>query len=264
MAVTAPEARILLNAQDIAHAVRAVRPNNNQSAKEIIRHCLLKTGTIGLLDRRRKRNGFMTSDYIRADAADTFRQSYASGGWVHGDGQESRSGVGSEVSATEGLLDRIEAAMTLLGCRFLVDVGCGDWNWMKRRAFCFDYTGVDIVPEVIAENQRYARENVRFVVCNAIKECPPRADFALCREVLFHLSFSDTNRLIANVKRSARYFCATTDLDIWFNSDIRTGDFRQINLLRAPFNFPDPVCLIPDRALLAGRYLGVWDAGALP
>jgi 2-polyprenyl-3-methyl-5-hydroxy-6-metoxy-1,4-benzoquinol methylase len=260
MAVTASEPQILIRPDKIAGTIRSVRWNHSQSVKEIVRHGLLRTGTIGILDRLRSRKGYMSADYIRSDAAATFRQIYADGGWVHREDQESRSGVGSEASATEGLLERIEAAMTLLGCRSLVDVGCGDWNWMKRKPFDFDYTGVDIVSELIAENQRYARENVRFLVCNAIKESPQSADFALCREVLFHLSFADIKSVVRNVRRTTKYFCATTDFDIWFNSDIRTGDFRKINLLRAPFNFPTPVCLMPDTE----RYLGVWESGALP
>jgi hypothetical protein len=59
--------------------------------------------------------------------------------------------------------------MRLLKCRSLVDIGCGDWNWMKLHAFEFDYTGVDIVPEVIAANQKYARNNVRFLTCDVIR-----------------------------------------------------------------------------------------------
>lgn len=256
--------KILLSSADIADAIKSIRPNNRQSAKELVRHCLLKAGAINLLDQHRKTKGYMTAKYIQSDVADTFRVTYAAAGWVHGEVQESRSGVGSELSATEGLLDLIEEAMTLLNSRSMVDVGCGDWNWMKRRPFAFDYTGVDIVPEVVAANQRHAGESVRFAVCNAIEECPPPADFALCREVIFHLSFAHAKKLIDNVKRSAKYMCVTTDFDIIFNSDIRTGDFRQINLLRAPFSFPAPVCLIPDKGRLAGRYLGVWSTATLP
>ncbi len=260
---TVNKTHVLRTADEIRSRIISVRQNHVQSVKEVVRHGLLKIGLIGGLDRRRKRKGYAKVEYGGSNATDMFERTYAQGGWVHASNQESRSGLGSESWATEGLLDRISESMELLGCRSLVDVGCGDWNWMKLQAIHFDYTGVDIVPNVIAENQQYARENVRFLVCNAITDIPPNADLALCREVLFHLSFANAKSVVKNTCRSARHLCATTDLDIWFNSDIRTGDYRQLNLLRAPFSFPYPKCLIPDGALSASRFLGIWDTESL-
>jgi len=165
---------------------------------------------------------------------------------------------------TTGLLDRIGAGMKHLGARSLVDVGCGDWNWMKRGSLEADYIGIDVVPEVIQENQQHARPGVRFAVANAIEGPIPAADAALCREVLFHLSFVDALAVVKTIKAATRYMLATTDLDIWFNSDIQTGDFRRINLLRRPFGFPSPLGLIPDGGLVPARYLGVWETASLP
>jgi 2-polyprenyl-3-methyl-5-hydroxy-6-metoxy-1,4-benzoquinol methylase len=152
----------------------------------------------------------------------------------------------------------------VIGCQSLVDVGCGDWNWFSQAAFDFDYTGIDVVPDVIEANRRHERAGVRFAVVNAIEEPIPTADFALCREVLFHLSFAHARAVVANVKRAARYFAATTDLDLWFNSDIQTGDFRRINLLRRPYRFPPPLCLVDDSRLVPGRRLAVWETASLP
>lgn len=220
---------------------------------------MLKLGLMGLLDARRRARGLTGDKTLKADAQETFRQVYAEGAWVVEEGQESRSGTGSSAKATAGIADAIGVAMRELGCASLVDVGCGDWNWMRLQAFDYDYTGVDIVPEVIARNsEAYSRANVRFAVCNAIEEPPPKADMAVCREVLFHLSFDDAKAVIANIAKSARYLCATTDADLWFNSDIRTGDFRMLNLMRAPLNLPEPIGLIPDTAVAPGRFLGVW------
>ncbi len=235
-----------------------------QSCKETIRHLLHSTGLTGLLRRRQAARGFHVGRYIREDAAESFRANYQTGGWVHGEEQESRSGIGSSAAVTAGLLERIVAAMKHLAAESLVDVGCGDWNWMKRGTLDFAYTGVDLVPEVIQENQRHARRGVSFAVCNAIAGPIPSADVALCREVLFHLSFADARAVVRNIKAAARYLLATTDLDLWCNSDIQTGDFRRINLLRRPFGFPAPLGLVPDRGLVAARYLGVWETGSLP
>jgi hypothetical protein len=247
-----------------AAAIRTARLDHVQSGKEVVRHALHATGLTGLLHRRRAARGFHLGRYLRDDPAETFRANYRSGGWVHGEGQESRSGIGSSAAVTTGLLDRIGAAMKHLGARSLVDVGCGDWNWMKRSSLEADYIGIDVVPEVIEANQHYARPGVRFAVANAIEGPIPAADAALCREVLFHLSFADALAVVKTIKAAARYLLATTDLDIWFNSDIQTGDFRRINLLRRPFGFPSPLGLIPDGGLVPARYLGVWETASLP
>lgn len=248
---------------DVRTRLDAVTPDLKQSAKECVRHLLNKAGARAVLDYRRRRKGFRTSEHLRRDATETFRAIYENGVWVHCACQEALSGVGSEVAATRGLVERIEAAMSHVGCRSLVDVGCGDWNWMQRTAFTFHYTGVDIVPEVITRNAIHVRDNVNFAVCNAIVEPLPAADFALCREVLFHLSLADARKVICNITATARFLCATTDADILFNSDIPTGDFRAINLMRRPFSLPMPVCLIPDQRHRASRYLAVWDCNSI-
>lgn len=248
-------------------ALRAIRdtpPSHLQSAKELVRHALFTTGLSGLLHARQSRRGFRAHETISPDVAATFTATYRFGGWVHAGDQESRSGIGSSAAVTAGLVERIAAVMARLGCRSLVDVGCGDWNWFGQTAFDFDYTGIDVVADVIEANRRHERANVRFAVVNAIAEPIPTADFALCREVLFHLSFAHARAVVANIKQSARYLAATTDLDLWCNSDIVTGDFRRINLLRRPYRFPPPLCLVADSRLVPARRLAVWETAALP
>jgi hypothetical protein len=230
-----------------------------QSAKELVRHFVFRAGMGALLDYRRRHRGFKTSEHIRSDAAETFRAIYSGGVWVHGAKQESLSGIGSEVEATHGLVEGIEALMMYLGCNSLVDVGCGDWNWFRRSRIGFKYTGVDIVPEVIERNSIHEGPGIQFAVCNAIVQPLPVADLAFCREVLFHLSLADARQVILNIAHSAKFMCATTDVDILFNSDIPTGDFRAINLMRRPFSLPAPVCLIPDQGHRSARYLAVWS-----
>jgi SAM-dependent methyltransferase len=245
-------------ADEIARMLEAVQTNHRQSAKEVVRHLMHQTGMIGLLDRRRKRRGLNTADLLSADAESTFKKTYSTGGWVHYEGQESSSGVGSSVEATRGLFDAIQSVMAEIGANSLVDVGCGDWNWMRHQNIKVDYTGVDIVPDVILQNQQYSRVNVRFEVLNAINEPPPPADMALAREVIFHLSFSDGKAMLRNLATSTDYVCATTNADVLFNSDIRTGDFRSLNLMKHPFNLPRPIALIDDMAVSHGRFLAVW------
>lgn len=235
-----------------------------QSTKECVRHLLFKSGLSVPMHWVQANRGFRSREFLCDDVAETFAAIYRLGGWIHAADQESSSGIGSSLAITDGLVEAISLVMARLGCHSLVDIGCGDWNWFGKTPFSFDYTGIDIVPDVIAANQRFERPNVRFAVVDAIRDPLPRADVALCREMLFHLSFAHARKVIAGVKEAAKYLIATTDLDLWFNSDIQTGDFRRINLLRRPYAFPSPLCLIPDNRLVPARRLAVWETATLP
>jgi hypothetical protein len=48
-----------------------------------------------------------------------------------------------------------------------------------------------------------------------------------------------------------------------FNSDIRTGDFRMLNLRRRPFGLPPPLLSVPDDRVTPCRTLGVWRTDAI-
>ena len=92
----------------------------------------------------------------------------------------------------------------------------------------------------------------------------PDADVVLCREVLFHLSFRDGLAALANIRAAGRWLLATSDTAIWFNSDVATGDFRRINLERAPYRLPRPRAVISDEGVCRGRVLALWPTSDLP
>lgn len=251
-------------ANEIAVALRETRFDHVRSGKEIVRHAALKIGASRLMDYYSQKRGYLVLNENGQDPGAVFSKIYDEGGWIHSETQESRSGLGSSVAATSGLFNEICSAMAILGAQSLVDVGCGDWNWMSREEFSISYTGVDVVPSIIEENSKHSRENVNFKLCDVTKEVPPKADMALCREVLFHLSFDDAKKAIDNIKKSVKYICATSDTTNWFNSDIRTGGYRALNLFRRPFRFPEPVYLIEDSFVTPGRILGIWHVEQLP
>jgi len=125
---------------------------------------------------------------------------------------------------------------------------------------------VDIVSGVIAANESaYHSDRRRFLVLDATRDRLPEADAVLCREVLFHLSFSDIWRVIGNLHNSgAKYLIATNDSGRTFNADILSGDYRMLNLHKSPFFFPPPLLSIPDDALASSRVLAVWNVTDLP
>ena len=238
--------------------------DHKQSAKEVVRHIGLKLGAGSLLRRHRRDRGIVTAHLDPATAVDRFREAYRSRAWVSSKDQLSRSGLGSETSATRTIVEALPALLVRLGCETLLDVGCGDWNWMREVRLPCDYIGIDIVPEVIEANRRFERVGVAFKVGDAIQGHLPEADVVLCREVLFHLSFRDSLAALTNIRAAGRWLLATSDAGIWFNSDIATGDYRRVNLERAPYRLPRPRAVISDEGVCRGRVLALWATTDLP
>jgi hypothetical protein len=239
--------------------------DHKQSTKEIVRHVLFRCGLSGTLDLVRQWRGRQTRHVHEQDMAGIFGQIYAQGAWVMHEEQDSSSGVGSTRLATDELAVGLATFVREVGCRRLVDIGCGDFNWMQRVEGDFDYLGIDVVPQVIAENTaRYGNGRRKFLCLDATRSKLEPGDVAVCREVLFHLSFADGQRLLRNIRAAGfAYALFTTDTAIWFNSDIRSGDFRRINLQRPPFNLQPPRRELQDDKVSAGRVLGVWAGEAL-
>ncbi len=153
-----------------------------------------------------------------------------------------------------------------LNTKVLLDVGCGDFNWMREIEVGCQYIGVDVAQSIIDLNVRnHSAKNRSFCVLDATKDSLPRADTVLCREVLFHLSFQDIWSLIRNIRSSGvSNLIATNDVSTSFNADILSGDFRLLNLHKPPFRFPQPALSIPDDEVLPGRILASWTVSTLP
>jgi hypothetical protein len=186
---------------------------------------------------------------------------------------DSRSGLGSELDATAGLRASLPAFLANHQAASLLDVPCGDFGWLSTLELSLPYIGGDIVPAIVDANVRRfggPGTNRRFVTLDLTRDPLPHADVVLCRDCLVHLSFANITRALANVRRSgARYLLTTTFMDHQDNVDIEDGDWRILNLQRAPFHLPDPVdvliegCREGDGAY-ADKALGLWDVRSLP
>jgi len=239
--------------------------NHKQSLKEIIRHGLYRSGTYRLLDKLRRLKGFETNHLNQCDRSRRFEKIYELGVWIHSKDQVAASGVGSELEATVGLRSSLTGLLSDLKVQTLVDVGCGDWTWMSKVELPCTYLGLDIVENVVERNRAaYSKPGIDFHRLDAVAEPIPDCNAVLCREVIFHLSFTDGLSLIKNIKRHAEWLIITTDTTIWFNSDIPSGDFRMLNLQYRPFHFPKPEREICDDSVADGRKLSVWRTESLP
>jgi SAM-dependent methyltransferase len=236
-----------------------------RTIKQLVRHLMIRSGLARLhilIRKARKQN----VDHLScASMAERFSAVYRNGVWLDGRPSGSLSGLGSELENTESIRRRIPDFLKSIGSRTLLDVGCGDFNWMKEVQLPCQYIGVDIVRDVIEANASlYGSARRSFQVLDATSGPLPPADTVLCREVLFHLSFRDIWRLIQNVRSSgASFLIATNDDALKLNADIISGDFRLLNLRKAPFYFRTPLLSIPDGGVDPDRVLAVWNVSAL-
>jgi hypothetical protein len=235
------------------------------STREAVRHALFKAGAYGALTWLRGKRGGTSAHLRAADAKARFQAIYDAGVWQHGDDGTPGSGFGSSLSATSTLRQILPSLLHEIGAQTLLDVGCGDFFWMQHVNLAQIYLGVDVVETVIEDNRkRFETPRRKFLALNAIVDDLPAADVVISREILFHLSFDDIDRLLRNILSKERsYILATSDRQTSFNSDIPTGDYRLLNLEARPLRFPPPLRIIDESAISPGRIIGLWDVKRL-
>jgi hypothetical protein len=185
----------------------------------------------------------------------------------------SASGLGSETAATAAIREALPSLLQRLEAGSLLDAPCGDAGWIMDCVQGLDYLGVDIVPSLIATNRvrPQRREiNARFLVADITRDALPRADVIMCRDCLVHLSFDNIHRAVARFRESGARWLLTTTFPEWeVNSDCENGDWRALNMQRAPFGWPTPVELINERCDEGDggwrdKSLGLWRIAGLP
>lgn len=200
---------------------------------------------------------------------DVFTDIYRNNRWGN---KESVSGPGSTLEQTAVLIEQLPQLLKRLEVKSMLDIPCGDFNWMSKVAMPgVQYTGADIVEELVQRNQQnHASPTRQFLHLNLVSTPLPQVDLVFCRDCLVHLSFKDIASAIDNIKRSgATYLMATTFPGMSSNPDIVTGDFRPVNLQIAPFQFPEPLCTLTEQCTEgAGAHrdkaMGIWRVADLP
>lgn len=198
----------------------------------------------------------------------TFAPFYKENRW--GD-EESVSGPGSNLARTAKLRRELPPLLEQIGARTLLDAPCGDFNWLQHTQLKIDqYTGVDVVPDLITRNQQlYANNKTQFVMLDLTRDKLPRADVILCRDCFIHFSYRHIAAAIKNFKRTGSTYLLTNSYPLWqANTNIRTGDFRHLNLALQPLNFPPPLKQIDEKLpeeqeQFFGKMLGLWKLSDL-
>jgi len=127
------------------------------------------------------------------------------------------------------------------------DLGCGDFNVGKELVkYSKNFVAVDIVEDLIAHNKKHFKEeNVVFYCLDIAKDELPKADCAIIRQVLQHVSNAEIQS-IASKLSAFKYVIVTEHLPVGnFTSNrniisgqvIRLKKQSGVNLLAPPFNF---------------------------
>jgi hypothetical protein len=179
-------------------------------------------------------------------AEDVFTSYFAGNTWG---GKESVSGQGSDAEQTRTIVRELGVLLRELEIHTMLDVPCGDFNWMKHVDLgATSYVGADIVEDVIRRNEmEYRSERVRFEKRNLLEDSLPKVDMIFCRDCLVHFSYEDVFRALRNICDSGSTYLLTTSFPSRRrNEDIVTGQWRPLNLELAPVVLPAPVRVVDE------------------
>ena len=170
-----------------------------------------------------------------------FRKIHADNFWAS---KESVSGVGSEISYTVNLRECLNELISTYDIKSICDAPCGDFNWIGNvlsENSSISYTGIDIVPQLIDKNNElYKTEKVKFIHGDICTDPLPKSDLLIVRDVLFHLSNQDLMLFKENLRKTEFKYLLVSQHSHGQenNKDIRTGDFRELDVGLRPLYFP--------------------------
>ena len=104
----------------------------------------------------------------------------------------STSGLGSEIKAVQALVDGLPELCQRYDIKTLVDVPCGDGNWIALLNLPIEkYIGLDIVPSLIEPliNRFRDDDRRRYAVTDVTIGPLDQGDLVFCRDCLVHFSF---------------------------------------------------------------------------
>lgn len=145
------------------------------------------------------------------------------------------------IEVVKKFLDSFEIPLTVC------DLGCGDFNVGKELVgHSRKYIAIDIAENVIARNRKkFNDEKLEFQCLNIAEHELPKADCAILRHVLQHLSNAEVKQIIDKLYQ-LKYVIFTDHIpagEFEANKDIISGQGTRLkkksglNLKAAPFNF---------------------------
>jgi SAM-dependent methyltransferase len=164
--------------------------------------------------------------------------------------RDSASGPGSSAKASAEALDFLRGIIAEHDIGSILDLGCGDWHWMRKlglprpsgdKAVC--YEGWDASEPMVASlNKEFGNETTSFKVRDITTEPYPKTELIIARDVLFHIDLAIVESMVGRIRGAARFFATTSFLGVTRNNNIEPylpiegWGFHKINLDIAPFD----------------------------
>lgn len=173
--------------------------------------------------------------------------------------KETISGPGSTLASTRELRARLQELLSIMEVDSLLDLGCGDCNWI---ASLFPhlglYIGIDVVPELVDMiSRRYAHVNHAFFRClDFTSDSLPQTDALLIRDCFTHFPSALVVSTLKQIARLRHKYVFISSYQRGENTDIAVGEWRPLDLLLPPFNLPPPRVKLPEAD--ANKFLGLW------
>jgi SAM-dependent methyltransferase len=153
---------------------------------------------------------------------------------------EGFSGEGSLLPNALEYMDFLQKFIKSNNIKTVLDLGCGDWEFSRHIDWTgIEYTGYDIVKSVVEKNvKKFSTSSIRFEHSNILSSKLPQADLVVCKDVLQHFSNEDILLLIQKISKYRYCLMTNSTTPGSFtarNEDIPVGNFRPIDLTKAPF-----------------------------
>lgn len=211
-------------------------------------------------------NFLIRPKWRRLGMTEVFTEHYRKNAWQS---DESRSGTGSTLEQTVAIRAAIPGLVQDFNVKTILDIPCGDFNWMRALELPVRYVGADIVDEIVSINQkRFTNDERTFVRCDLTRDVLPTVDLILCRDCLVHLSYQNIWDALDNIHESgSQLLLTTTHVSQERNLDIVTGEWRPLNLEKPPFSFPRPIVSINEEhrdPAAFDKHLALWRVSDLP
>ena len=166
---------------------------------------------------------------------------------------QSYSGPGSIPNSkqTNNLITNLEKFFINNNIKKILDAPCGDCAWIEGLfKMNIEYTGIDIVNELIINNNNKFQENQNInFFCEDLTEYNKfdGYDFVLLRDFFIHLPIENIQNILNNLKKSnCKFYAFNSYESIKINKEISTGQHRKINLMEKPFSFEQPFSKIQE------------------
>ena len=178
------------------------------------------------------------------------------------------SGPGSTLESTKTIRKSIIELFEDYKIKSIADIPCGDLFWFSTLDVSkLDYTGLDIVPELIEDlKKRYPAR--KFKLHDAASHALEKYDLIFCRDLFVHLTNTQIVQALELFKKSGTNFLLTTTfVERKKNTELRVPKngvgWRPLNLAITPFNLGEPITIILEnctegRGKFTDKSLGLW------